>query len=193
MPYKILSLPKDPAIQIQHGLYRIVSEKVYDQYARYGHSDINVPGLTVACGLGGCGFGFMYGFDSLDGVADFAPTAEFLAALYRAAYNCGILHYSITKSQVVYSSTHRALKRIGAVQIGEHPNMYHGSTILQTWMVNVRDGVGLFYDEFGDPFKEEPSPMPPIPKFATRRTGTDFGKLPVRTTWALPVKTKKEI
>lgn len=98
----------------------------------------------------------------------FAEQAAWLAGLYKLYGRTQRLFFVLNEAQNnVKASDYNAastdgkteqemLRDCGAVVIQEFPNLNtHGNT-LYIYSINMRDGVGKFFDEDGVPFNEEP-------------------------------------
>lgn len=131
--------------------------------------------------MGCCGIGEIRKVTYVYVLPTFADKAKWLAALYVSLYNCGHALFTITKGEHHRAGV-AALIELGAIKIAEFPNLYHGPRMLELYLVNVRDGVGRFFNEYGEPFSEPPNPMPPIPERTMKPLDADaeYQHLPVK-------------
>jgi hypothetical protein len=112
-------------------------------------------GVLVSSNHGGCDIGWMQTFSQQSAFTDWQDEAEWMAALYKHLYTCGHVTYCITNAQLNLAS-HRALVHIGATQIAEFPNLFHGPAMQFVFHVNLRDACGRYCDKYGDAYKEPP-------------------------------------
>lgn len=145
------------------------------------HTGTVIYGL-VACrwAFASCGAGTLEAFGGVGHFASWAEKAALMSELYKAQYNCGYTTYAITDSQL-NDATHQALLEIGSKELASWPNLYHGPQNIHLFLVNLRDCVDVFCNEYGEPFTE-PFVGPKQPKEHKPPADTlQYGTIPKRT------------
>ncbi len=135
---------------------------------------------TYAKGLSYCGWDMnSCGVASIQGFNNTYPEphtfplkADLIATLYRECYNAGHTIYALASNQL-YHPLHLALKEMGATQIAEFPNLFHGPERMSIWLVNIRDAVGMYCNEYGEPYTE-PSKEPWKPSVHVRTSAYQY-------------------
>jgi hypothetical protein len=104
-----------------------------------------------------CGTTAIHSFGSLS-LPSFASKAAFLAGLWQNGCSKTHLMYVITEAQAKQTGMeHAALLECGAVKVCEFKNMNHYPyNTLQTFVVNLNDGIDKFFNASGTPFTVEP-------------------------------------
>lgn len=107
--------------------------------------------------LGSCGLGSLSHFTYAPSkFTDWQDEAEWLSAIYRALYTPGQVLYCLTDVQAQSSVAHQALLKLGAKQIDDFPNIFHGPRTLKVFRVNVRNACGRFCNQYGEAYSEPP-------------------------------------
>lgn len=141
-------------------------------------------GITVSkWALNSCGIGSIQGFYQLPCFTDsYVNRAEFLSVLYRELYNPGYAIYCLSDTQL-FDNRHKALLEIGCRELASWPNLYHSPNKIHLFLVNVREGVGKFFNEYGEPFEKAPDVVVPSPN---ANVVINYGELPKRPLNANP-------
>jgi hypothetical protein len=125
-----------------------------------------------------CGVGIFQSFGILQIDNTFEDKAAFLSMVVKKYYTCGNVLYVLTNHQL-NDSVHLLLQEIGSKELTRFNNLYHGPRKLHVFHVNVRNAIGRYVDNNGDPLKEPPKDDSGVwiePKTVSR----DFQHLPYK-------------
>jgi hypothetical protein len=127
----------------------------------YPEGSPNRTGLRIAFNtgtsyfLGCCGLAGIENFSYCSPFKDWQDRAEFMACLYRSLYIRGIVIYALSEGQLKHH-LHLSLLEIGAAQIAEFPNLYHGPHMISLFKLNIHNICGRYCDKYGDAYAEPP-------------------------------------
>lgn len=105
-----------------------------------------------------CGLTSLTGFGRVYGLNDFAEKAAFLAGLRNINHGRTHFVYVVNPTQK-YGEDHKTLIEAGAKLIASFPNLQGGSHsgyMLEMYLWNPKDAVGVFYDNIGGALTEDP-------------------------------------
>lgn len=141
---------------------------IFGEVTKTGAFNYGSPAVTIRNGpMSCCGIAEISGFYSSPFAgAGYLPKnqweakAAWLAGLYRNYRNPGHFIYIVTDEQLS-NVLHRLLLEIGSKEVAVFPNLNHGPNKLHLHLFNIRDAVGKYIDDTGQPLPyKEPEKVP---------------------------------